>query len=106
VEGLRNPERAIGIAAISSSCGELLTHSLLTMNQDLDTFLRSRTEHAYARWRACDAQRARRLPSDEECTQLKSELDLAAQALFWARRPSLTTDVDALPDLEAAGQAL
>jgi hypothetical protein len=75
------------------------------MNQDLDTFLLSRTGQAYARWRACDAQRTRRQTADVECTRLKAELDLAAQALFWSRRPSLTTDVDALPDLEPVGDA-
>jgi hypothetical protein len=73
------------------------------MNQDLDTFLRDRTGHAYARWRACDVQRVRHQVPDVECTKLKTELDLAAQALFWARRPSLTTDVDALPDLDEPG---
>lgn len=72
------------------------------MDQDLDTLLRSRTEHAYARWRACAAQLGRDRALDVECTRLKAELNLAAQALFWARRPSLTTDVDALPDLESA----
>lgn len=76
---------------------------LTAVDQDLDMLLRSRAEHAYARWRACAAQRARNQGADVECTRLKAELDLAAQSLFWARRPSLTTDVDALPDLESAG---
>jgi hypothetical protein len=57
------------------------------MNQDVDA-LRSRAEHAYARWRACDAE-----PPDasvDGCAQLKLERDVAAQALFTARRPSLS----------------
>jgi hypothetical protein len=53
--------------------------------------VRRRAETAYARWRACDAQRPPDQAADEECKRLKAELDLAARELFAARRPSLTT---------------
>lgn len=53
--------------------------------------LRRQAERAYARWRACDAQRPRDQAPDAEGRRLKSELDLAARALFSARRPSLTS---------------
>ena len=57
------------------------------MNLEVDP-LRIRAEHAYARWRACDAE----LPdaSVDGCAQLKLERDVAAQALFTARRPSVS----------------
>ena len=41
---------------------------------DLDT-LRRRVEQAYARWRACDAQRPRDQAADEECARLKHDYD-------------------------------
>ncbi len=59
--------------------------------EDIPT-LRRRAEKAYARWRACDAQRPRDHAADEECTQLKAELDLAAKALFTARKLASTTE--------------
>lgn len=49
--------------------------------------LRRRAESAYARWRACDAQRPRDKAADEECTRLKRDLDIAEKALRRLRRP-------------------
>lgn len=68
------------------------------MAENLAT-LRSRAEHAYARWRACDAQRPRDAAADEECARLKHELDLAEEAVRVARTqafdPSPLTPGDA-----------
>jgi hypothetical protein len=57
---------------------------------DLDT-LRRRAEQAYARWRACDAQRPRDGATDVECTRLKNEYDLADHEYLRARKPSVPT---------------
>lgn len=57
---------------------------------DIET-LRRQAEQAYARWRACDAQRPRDKAADEECTRLKHEYDLADEAYLRARRPSPST---------------
>lgn len=54
--------------------------------------LRRQAEQAYARWRACDAQRPRDEAADEECSRLKNEYDLADQAYLRARRSSASTN--------------
>jgi hypothetical protein len=56
---------------------------------DLDT-LRRRAERAYARWRACDAQRPRDRAADEECARLKHDYDLADEIYLRARKPSVS----------------
>lgn len=57
---------------------------------DLDT-LRRRVEQAYARWRACDAQRPRDQAADKECARLKHDYDLADAAYLRARKPSVAS---------------
>jgi K+-sensing histidine kinase KdpD len=52
--------------------------------------LRRLAEKAHAQWRVCHSQRPRDQAAEEECTRLKAERDLAAKALFAARRPSLS----------------
>lgn len=59
------------------------------MERDEIDALRRQAEQAYAQWRACDSQRRRQPAAGEDCTPLKADLDLAAKALFTARRPSL-----------------
>ena len=48
--------------------------------------LRRQAEQAYARWRACDAERPRDAAADLECARLKREYDLADEAYLRARR--------------------
>ena len=58
------------------------------MDRDEIDALRRQAEQAYAQWRACDSQRRRQPAAGADCTPLKADLDLAAKALFAARRPS------------------
>ena len=60
------------------------------MDRDEIDALRRQAEQAYAQWRACDSQRRRQPAAGADCTPLKVELDHVAEALFKARRPSLS----------------
>ena len=62
------------------------SYGQLMASEDIES-IRRRTEAAYARWRACVVSRQR--STDEHCNPLKADLDVAAQALFAARRPSI-----------------
>jgi hypothetical protein len=64
------------------------------MERDEIDALRRQAEKAYAQWRACDSEWRRHQSSDQDCTSLKAELDLAVKALFAARRPSLSIRPD------------